>query len=272
MDFGISRLDIIGEFKGPDNHILTLHDEFGFGECNLQLAVPEEWEQVQSTADLALYQQSLGRLLRIITKFPNLTRPFLAEHGIEAELVFAEGTLETAPAIGHADMISDLVSSGQTLKDNRLRAIPDAVILQSQAALIANFDILKTNPEAQQVARILLESIEAHLRGKENVSLFANMRGTSPEQIAKSLFENQTIQGLQGPTISNIYVTEQQKTGWYAVNVVVKRTKLLSAIAGLRAIGGSGVVVMPVTYIFEEEPLRIHNMMQAINDLKEYSC
>ena len=40
MDFGISGLDIIGEFKGPDNHILTLHDEFGFGACNLHLAVP----------------------------------------------------------------------------------------------------------------------------------------------------------------------------------------------------------------------------------------
>ena len=58
--------------------------------------------------------------------------------GIAHTLISAEGTLETAPAIGYADIISDLVSSGQTLRDNRLKPLADGLIQASQAALIAN--------------------------------------------------------------------------------------------------------------------------------------
>jgi len=230
----------------------------------LQLAVPEEWESVQTLADLQNYARSLGRPLRIVTKFERLTTRFLNQHAIQAELVTTEGTLETAPAIGYADMISDLVSSGQTLKDNRLRALPDGIILRSQSSLIANFQTLKTNPQAQSVARFLLEFIEAYLRAQGNVSIFVNMRGDNAQRIARRLFENEVINGLQGPTISPVFVKDAENTGWYAVNVVVKREELFEAITALRAVGGSGVVVLPVTYIFEEEPPRYTAMLKAI--------
>jgi ATP phosphoribosyltransferase len=51
---------------------------------------------------------------------------------------------------------------------------------------------------------------------------------------------------------------------WYDVNIIVRREKLFQAVAELRAIGGSGVVVMPVTYIFEEEPTHYQAMLEAI--------
>ena len=103
------------------------------------------------------------------TKFPNLTKRFLDQHNIHHSLIAAEGTLETAPTIGYADIISDLVSSGQTLKDNRLRALPDGLIQPSQAALIATRKTLQTHPEVLEMARRLLEYIEAHLRAKDNL-------------------------------------------------------------------------------------------------------
>ncbi|RPI94241.1 MAG: ATP phosphoribosyltransferase, partial [Chloroflexi bacterium] len=190
---------------------------------------------------------------------------FLDARGITYTLISAEGTLETAPAIGYADMISDLVSSGQTLRDNRLRPLPDGLIQLSQAALIANKDTLKANPAALGVARQLLEFFEAHLHASENLAIFANMRGTSPEAIAERIFSQPAISGLQGPTISRVVVREHDPN-WFAVNIIVPRSQIFLAITELRAIGGSGVVVMPVTYIFDEEPPRYMAMLQALEE------
>ena len=85
-------------------------------------------------------------------------------------------------------MISDLVSSGQTLLDNRLRPLPDGVIQKSQAVLIANRKALQTRPEVLEMARRLLEYIEAHMRAEDNLLVIANMRGESPEVIAQKIF------------------------------------------------------------------------------------
>ena len=188
---------------------------------------------------------------------------FLNQHDIPHILIAAEGTLETAPTIGYADIISDLVSSGQTLQDNRLRALPDGIIQRSQAALIANREALQTNPEALEMARRLLEYVEAHLRAKDNLLVIANMRGESPEAIAQRMFKETAVGGLQGPTISPVVVRDAG-TNWFSVTVVVRRDYLQQAIGELRKIGGSGIIVSPVTYIFEEEPPRYKAMLAAL--------
>jgi ATP phosphoribosyltransferase len=263
VDFGITGLDVLEERRGENGEILVLHDDLGFGDCSLSLAVPENWDDVRDVAGLRRYAEGLSQPLRVATKYPVLTARFLAAAAIPHTLISAEGTLETVPAIGYADIISDLVSSGLTLRDNRLRQLPDGVILRSQAALIANAGSLRRNPAALQVARQLLEYFEAHRRATENLAIFANMRGTSPEAIAGRLFSQPTIGGLQGPTLSKVVVREGDPN-WWAVNIIVKRADLFTAINELRAIGGSGVVVMPLTYIFEEEPPRYMAMLEAL--------
>ncbi len=265
VQFGITGLDMVAEKGGPNGEILILHDALGFGQCALTLAIPEAWEQVQTMHDLWAYTQSLGRPLRVATKFPTLTGRFLQQFAIPHTLISAEGTLETAPTIGYADIISDLVSSGQTLRDNRLRPLQDGVIQPSQAALIANRRTLKHNPATLDMARRLLEYIEAHLRARENLLVIANVRGDSPEAISQRIFEQHTIGGLQGPTIGRVYVRESAQN-WYSVNIVVRRADLPQAIAELRTIGGSGIIVTPVTYIFEEEPPRYTAMLAALED------
>lgn len=263
VEFGITGIDVIEERKGNNGELLMLHDSLGFGHCSLNLAVPERWEDVQDMEGLRQRVEQMGHPLRIATKYPVLTSRFIDPYNIPYQLISAEGTLETAPAIGYADMISDLVSSGQTLRDNRLRPLPDGLIQLSQAALIANKQALKSNPLALSVARKLLEFFEAHLRASENLAIFANIRGTSPEEIAESIFNQPTIAGLQGPTISRVIVREQDPN-WYAVNIIVQRSQIFQAISEVRNIGGSGVVVMPVTYIFDEEPPRYTAMLQAL--------
>ena len=263
VDFGVTGIDVLEEKRGDNGDIIILHDALGFGHCSLKLAVPESWTDVTNILSLKKYANTFDHPLRVATKFPVLTERFLNQNNIPYTLISAEGTLETAPTIGYADIISDLVSSGQTLQDNRLRALPDGLIQASQSALIANRKSLQTNPEALEMARRLLEYIEAHLRAKENLLVVANMRGLSPEAIAQKLFTQTSVGGLQGPTISPI-VTRESNQGWYSVTVVVRRDHLPQAIGELRSIGGSGIIVSPVTYIFEEEPPRYTAMLAAL--------
>ena len=263
VDFGITGLDVLEEQRGDNGEILILHEALGYGKCSLALAVPENWETVECVADLRSEAEALGRPIKVATKFPELTSRFLSTHNIPFSIVSAEGTLEIAPAIGYADMISDLVSSGQTLRDNRLRPLSDGLIQRSQSVLAANSAVLKTNPQALAVARQLLEFIEAFLRAQNNVSIFANMRGENPEVIAGRIFALKTIGGLNGPTISRI-IHRDGDPNWYDLHIVVQRSDLFAAITELRSIGGSGVVVAPVIYIFEEEPPRYKAMLQAL--------
>jgi ATP phosphoribosyltransferase len=265
VDFGITGMDMVAERQGDNGTVLVLHDALSFGHCRLCLAVPEEWDTVHTMADLAAHARVLARLLRVATKFPHLTAGFLDRHLVPFTLIHAEGTLEAAPAIGYADLIADLVSSGQTLRDNRLRPLDDGTILCSQAALIANRTALQSRPEVLDVAHKLLEFTEAHLRAIDRVAVFANIRGESPQAIAQRLFAQKTLGGLQGPTISSVVVRDGNPN-WYAVHIIVRREQLFQAIAELRAIGGSGVVVAPVMYIFEEEPARCRTMMEALEE------
>jgi len=178
-------------------NLLILHDSLNFGYCTLNLAVPEAWENVTSVSICS----------RIRRAEPSAAggdqvscsgQSFLDGYKIPHTLISAEGTLETAPAIGYADLICDIVSSGQTLRDNRLRLLLDGQLLSSQAVLIANAASLKNRPQALQIARTLLEFLKAILRANANLAVFANMRGTSPEAIADLIFTRCSIRGLQG--------------------------------------------------------------------------
>ncbi len=274
VDFGITGWDVVGEYgvkdedRGPspfeDGAILPLLDDLGFGQCSLNVIVPEENQAVQRMEDLKKWQDSLGRPLRIATKFTNLARGFLKKHQLEdSQLLQAEGTLEIAPTIGYADLIIDLVSTGTTLRDNRLRKLEDGLVLKSQACLVANRAGLANNPKILETARSLIEYIVAHLRAVENVSVFANVRGASAEAIARAMFSKSIIGGLQGPTIAPIYTRDGDS--WFDIHIIVRKDLLPLAIRELREVGGSGVVVTPVTYIFEEEPLEYRQMLAALN-------
>jgi ATP phosphoribosyltransferase len=263
VDFGITGLDVVEERRGENGEVMILHDALGYGECMLTFAAPDGWKDVTCVGDLTKRVEDLGRPLRVATKYPFLADRFLRERGISATLITAEGTLETAPMIGYADVICDIVSSGQTLRDNRLRPLEDGLVIKSQAVLIANRQSLLAGQNCLETARTFLEFFEAHLRSSGNLSVFANMRGDSPESIAERIFSECNIPGLQGPTISRIIVREEEQN-WYAVNIIVPHSGIIQAIRELRAIGGSGVVVVPVTYIFDEEPMRITAMLQAL--------
>ena len=267
VDLGITGWDVVCEQGNENGRVLPLHRELGFGRCALHLIVPEDWHEVRTLADLRARQAALGRPLRIATQFPQLTGAFLGRHGLgDARLISAEGTLEIAPTIGYADLIADLVSTGTTLRDNRLRALDDGLILKSQACLIAHRAALKSRAAVLAVASQLIEFIVAHLRAADNVAVMANIRGESPEAIAGRMFAKEVIGGLQGPTLAPVVAREDRDGSWYAVTIIVRQDQLARAIAELREVGGSGVVVTPVRYIFEEEPAAYRAMLAALEE------
>jgi ATP phosphoribosyltransferase len=265
LDIGITGLDMVTEKRRPGSDLLVIHEALGYGQCQLVLAVPEAWSDVWRTADLKAQLEKLGKSgggLRVATKFPQLTGQYLAAHDIApVRLIEAEGTLEVAPAVGYADLIADLVSTGTTLRDNRLRPLVDGTILDSQAVLIGNRASLVGRPEALELVRQMLEYVEAHLRGESQYNVLANVRGESGQAIAQRMLASTQLSGLQGPTIAPVYHPQQNGQRWFAVNIIVAQDRLSEAIAELRQIGGSGVIVTPVTYIFEEEPARFQKLV-----------
>lgn len=260
VDFGITGFDVVSEKQNGGDRILVMLEKLGFGECSLCAIVPETDPEINQMKDLPRLVSAGQEKLRVATKFPNLTRAFFERSGLSnVTFIVAEGALEIAPVIGYADMITDLVSTGTTLRDNRLRVLEDGLILESQACLIGNRDNLLDSKEVMRVARQLLEFIVAYLRAENNVSVFANIRGDSPEVVADLILNQKVIRGLQGPTISRV-ITHQGED-WYAAHLIVAKPQLADAIQELRAIGGSGVVVSPVSYIFEEEPAAYRRML-----------
>lgn len=259
VDLGITGFDVVAD-ANVEAEVAVLHDALGFGRCKVVIAVPEALP-INTMADLARYTAALPAPLRVATKYHHLTRTFLEKHGVRPfTLINAEGSLEVVPEIGYADIIVDIAETGSTLQANRLRVVSDGIVLSTQASLIANRAAL-TRPAVRAVAVELLEYFEAHQRAEGYFMVVANVRGASLEDVGRKVTLQTTLGGLQGPTIAPVYPNPASAAAdgaahWFAVTLVVSRSALTSAVDQLRAIGGSGVVVTPITYIFEEQPAR----------------
>ena len=105
------------------------------------MAVPSQWIDVQTIADLEEvafeYKDSKKQRLRVATKYPNLTRDFLFSKGVtQFKLVKSLGATETYPFTGSSEIITDIISTGDTLKANNLRTLKDGYILESRACIL----------------------------------------------------------------------------------------------------------------------------------------
>lgn len=135
-DFGVVGNDVIEEFNYSE---LYAPLDLDIGGCRLSVAAPLD------QADHDLKNESH---IRIVTKYPNITKRFYARQGIQAECVKLNGAMEIAPSMGLANYIVDLVSTGATLKENKLKEIN--TILNVSSKLIVNRTSLKTSMEVMQ--------------------------------------------------------------------------------------------------------------------------
>ena len=140
LDIGVSGLDLLRESDKNLQGKIIFKKKLEFGNANLVVAVPEDWIDVQTVADLEEVSFDLrskrNSRLRVATKYPNLTNDFLISKGVtQYKLILSLGATETYPFIGSSEIITDITSSGKTLQDNNLRVLKDGLILKSTACL-----------------------------------------------------------------------------------------------------------------------------------------
>ena len=143
IDLGISGLDLLNESEKNLRDKIIIKKKLNFGDAKLVVAVPNDWIDVQTIADLeeVAFDMRSRRTtrLRVATKYPNLTNNFLISKGVtQYKLVYSLGATETYPFIGSSEIITDITSTGKTLADNNLRVLKDGLILKSAACLFTS--------------------------------------------------------------------------------------------------------------------------------------
>ena len=128
---GIAGDDVIQEFNYSEVYAPL---DLKVGLCRLSVAAPKKFLKDEDP--------STWSNIRVATKYPNITKKFYAEKGIQVESIKLNGSIELAPSLSMCSRIVDLVSSGKTLKENGLQEIE--TIQEVQSKLIINRTAYKT--------------------------------------------------------------------------------------------------------------------------------
>jgi ATP phosphoribosyltransferase len=226
---GVCELGIVGENIAqevmlerdqPDG--LVQLSKLGFGHCRLSIAVPE---RSGITAVEALDGQ------RVATSYPALTRHLLAQKGIEARISELSGAVEIAPSMGTADAISDLVSTGTTLRANHLKELQ--VLFQSEAALYGRAGEL--NPAKQALVDLLLSRLNGVMQASASKYVMLHAPRAALEKITELL------PGVEHPSVMPLEGSDR-----IAVHAVCGETVFWGHLEALKAAGASAILVLPV--------------------------
>ena len=222
VDMGITGIDLIQESESDVIELLDLN----FGQTKLVLASPEESE-INSINDLTSE-------MTIATEFPTLTKKFLEEHGLKSKIVKLSGSTEIAPFIGVSDLITDLTSTGTTLKMNHLKIID--TILESTIVLI-------TNENALNEKKTLVEAVNRSIKGVIDAFgkklIMMNVKAKDLEEVRK------LMPSMEGPTVSEVLSKEKV----VAIQAVVDESQVFELVNDLRNAGAKDILVVPIERI-----------------------
>ncbi len=227
-DLGIVGINIIKEcwlsFKDQgESTLFSQVTPLDYGHCRLSFAVPDE---VTYTGP-----QSLEGM-RIATTYPRIVSSYLEAQGINGTIVKFSGAVEIAPSLGKADLICDLVSSGETLRAHNLYEAE--TILESSAALIRT-PIEATSQKAEWIQR-LLQRIQGVLQVKESKYIMLHAPKSALEEIRALL------PGSEAPTIIPLEGCDDK----VAVHAVCRENVFWETLEELKEAGASSMLVIPV--------------------------
>lgn len=232
---GVCELGIVGEniaeeemLERNDGEELTQVRKLSFGGCRLSLAVPEG-SPVKTASDLD------G--CRIATSYPALTKSLLSKRGISAETVKFSGSVEIAPGLGIADAISDLVSTGTTLRANHLVELE--VLFESTAALYGRLDNLTA--EKQTILDRLLARLDGVLLAAESKYVMLNAPRDAIEEITRLL------PGAENPSLMDLEGAPDR----VALHAVCREAVFWEHLEALKSAGASAILVLPVEKMLE---------------------
>ena len=220
-DLGITGLDQVREAEV--SNVVDLLD-LGFGRCRLVLAAPED-------GDVARVEDLDGGT--VATEFPNVTRAFLDERDVEAEVVEVSGATELTPHVDVADAIVDITSTGTTLRMNRLVEVEE--VLQSSVRLFAREDVV-----GDEKTRQLATALESVIAAEGKRYLMMNVPGERLDEV------REVLPGLDGPTVMDIAGDDT-----VAVHAVVDERDVFETINAVKDRGASGILVTEIERFVE---------------------
>jgi ATP phosphoribosyltransferase len=245
VHLGVTGEDLIRESIVDADKRVALINGLGFGSANVVVAVPQSWIDVRTMADLddvtTAFRAQHNRRMRVATKYINLTRAFFASHGVvDYRIVESAGATEGAPAVGTAEMIVDITTTGATLTANGLKVLDDGVILRSQANLVASREADWSNG-ARETTRIILDHIAAHARASRYREVRTRFTACDTALLIEARDRFGVVSPFGGPTSSGMVTLHCPPDRLYA-------------LAGfLRQHGAETVSIASLDYVFDRE-------------------
>jgi ATP phosphoribosyltransferase len=226
LDCGITGLDWITENGSKVYEV----GEFLFSKATRQparwvLAVPED-SPVKTVKDLQ------GK--RIATEVVNLTKGYLANHGVTAEVEFSWGATEFK-AHELVDAIVELTETGSSLRANRLRIVD--TLLSSTPRLVANHQAWNDSWKRAKIENLAL-LLKGALEAEAKVGLKMNIQQQNLDKLLQSL------PSLRNPTISSL-----SQSGWVAVETIIDERVVRDLIPKLKAAGAEGIIEYPLNKV-----------------------
>jgi ATP phosphoribosyltransferase len=160
LDVGISGYDLLKESLPGVQKNIQVFSHLNFGFADLIVAVPDAWIDVQTIADLEeisfeFKDKNTGKL-RVATKYPNLTNDFLLSKGLtQYKIINSLGSTEIYPFTNQSEIITDITSSGATLKANNLRVLKDGIVLKSSACILVSKKALRDKNKKKIIFNLL---------------------------------------------------------------------------------------------------------------------
>ena len=217
VDIGITGIDQVTESGHDLDYILDLE----FGYCRLSVAVPEA-SGIKTVADIK-------NGTRVATSFPNTAKRYFESQNKKVDIVVVSGAAEIMPYMNVSDIIVDLVSSGSTLKTNRLSEI--IRIVESQAVVVSK----KGKGKNKDIIDIV-DSIRSVIAAEKRMYLMADVPKSSLSKV------QEIFPGMAGPTVMNIAGREDM----VAIHVVINKNDVYSSVNELKRLGGKGILTLPI--------------------------
>jgi len=223
VEDGVCDLGFVGaNTVAEDEADVTILRGLGYGVCRLAIAIPKNGS-AKKIEDLD------GK--KIATSYPVLTRKFFEEKGMDVDIITLSGSVEIAPRLEIADGISDLVSTGGTLKANGLVEIEK--IFDSETQLIQTNKPLSDGK--QKLIRKILQRIEGHKLASQSRYIMMN----APEDAVPKI--KQIIPSLKSPTVMPL-----ADNGMVAIHTVVPLSIFWNVMENLKEAGATGIVMLPI--------------------------
>ncbi|MFM6841898.1 MAG: ATP phosphoribosyltransferase [Candidatus Planktophila sp.] len=215
LEAGITGRDLLIDSGADAQEVLALD----FGGSTFRFAGP-------AGSGLSLDRVS-GK--RVATAYPGLVENYLSGRGVSASVVRLDGAVESSVRLGVADVIADVVSTGNTLRQAGLEVFGDP-ILTSEAILIK-----RPGSDIPAGLDILIRRLQGVVTARQYVLLDYDVPKTSVERACA------ITPGLESPTISPL-----QKEEWVAVRAMVLRTETNRLMDELWALGARGILVTDI--------------------------